>query len=382
MQYVASTFKANLQQPVKYVVGLLDRENSTLDLVEPLHHPAIMNFQVYRGDDKKREEEGEEEREDSLSSRRNLLKQFGSSKIRKIIRNRELTQVKDSSYLFLEDQEKVVEWARAKAAESISQGQSEEQQLGLMTAARRGMLPSHDVKASTPKKAYPLDTFVKESSWQALKRDSALIGEVLRGNLDGCSQYVQAAFASLNSAAPEDLDDSLYNTLGKADVTKALCLYEVLKWLHTSFGRSIKTEGSEVDALATKLDLPVDFVQHVVLKFFKNTDGSGRKKAFWECSKPDRMSLKIHLLLLLLMIEKYSLSSKKAAEELGIPTTEVKSLCKELGCDIKSDKVELLLKRRSGKQPEDEDSSDEDDAAPHTLESKLPQMKLKRARAR
>ena len=82
------------------------------------------------------------------------------------------------------------------------------------------------------------------------------------------------------------------------------------------------------------------------------------------------------------MIEKYSLSSKKAAEELGIPTTEVKSLCKELGCDIKSDKVELLLKRRSGKQPEDEDSSDEDDAAPHTLESKLPQMKLKRARAR
>ena len=352
--------------PAKYVVGLLDRKKKTLSLVEPTHHASVMQLKVYRPpqgkgkNGEKKEGEEEEEAEDYMSQRRNLLKQFGSSKIKKLISKRERTAVKDSSNLFSMDQDEMIQWAKRKGAENIERGQSEQEQVLQMTSVRRSLLPPHHLGAQTPEEAYPLDEFVNQECWQCLK-DVEAVAEMLRGEMTNCCPYLQRQYADTfpNGNLDGEVD-------AKSKVVKAMCVYEVLKWVYVNYRRDIKCEGPGIEPLATALSLPSVFVQKVVAKFFKEQNNIG-KNVRWECSKQDRISLQIHLLLLMLIIEKYSSSSKAMAEELDIPEQEVKTLARQLGCDVAFDKVNLL-RSRTKKRP--------------ALESKLPEIKLKKIRTR
>jgi hypothetical protein len=176
------------------------------------------------------------------------------------------------------------------------------------------------------------------------------VKEILSGNVTNCCPYLQTQYA----------------LVGGSSVIKAMCVYEVLKWVYVNYKRDIKCDEQGIEALAAVLTLPSVFVRKVVAKFYKAQSNVG-KKARWECSKQDRISLQIHLLLLMLMIEKYTGSVKAMAEELDIPAAEVKTLARQLGCDGAFDKV-TLLRSKSKKRP--------------SLESRLPEIKLKKIRTR
>ncbi|QDZ21153.1 RNA polymerase I associated factor [Chloropicon primus] len=368
LQYVGSSLDSSLGRPVRYLVGYLDKKTSTLEFVKPLHHATVAHMRVYRGKDdvlnKGTEGESNASKMDysALESRRNLLKEFGSNKIKRVIAKRERTQLKDASSLFLEDQDTVLDWARKKADSSMRKGMNEKEQLAHLTESRRSVLPFYNLKATTASEAYPLGKFVSAAAWQALK-STQYYRDVSEG-AETCDVYVLNRHSRLNAEGSSE----------RESVLKALCLYAVLKWLHTSHSRSIRCRlGQGVGALAQQLELPQEFVQEMVLKFFKEGSQGDSKFSSWECSKEGRISLKLHLILLLLILEDFDVGAPTLAEEIGVPAQEVKSLAKELGCDLSGDKVKLLKRKRT---------SESGGATIVDLESKLPRIQIKRARAR
>jgi len=367
VEYVSSSLDANLGRPVKYVVGFLDRETRTLELMAPTHHASVAHFRVWRGKDDPLVMKGREETSsaasgdyDALESRRNLLKEFGSKKIKRLIAKRERTQIKDSDSLFLEDQGSVLRWATQMAEASAAKGQSEEDQLARATEARRRVLPNHDLRATTARQAYPLAGMLSSRAWESL-RASQYYRDVEEGS-ESCDEYVIDRLAALKGGGAGEMS--------KEETNRALCLYAVLKWLHKTHRRAIRCKkGEGVGALASLLDLPQDLVSDLVLKFFKSS-GPG----VWECSKSSRISLKLHLAVLLLMLEGYSVKTAALAEELGVDAQEAKTLARELGCAVSGDSARLMKRKRAA------ESGDATVAA--DLESRLPKVGLKKARAR
>ena len=79
--------------------------------------------------------------------------------------------------------------------------------------------------------------------------------------------------------------------------------------------------------------------------------------------------MQLYLILLLLMLESYEVKTSLVCEELDMQAQEVKTLAKELGCDLSGDKVQLMRRKK-------------DAAASTTLEDKLPRSNIKRPRTR
>lgn len=379
LQLVGSSLGANLQRPARYVVGLLDRREGTLEVVKPLHHAAVAHLRVWRGAGADGEGEGTAEGYSDLDSRRTLLKEFGSNKIRRLISKREQRNLDEA---FVDNQDAMFKYAKERADAAKEKGLDEASQIASMEQARRALLPPHDLGATTALWAYPLGDFVSAEAWQSLKNTQYY--RDIRAGGEGCGDFVRKRFERSVSE-----EASAKDVLTKDEVSKALCLYAVLKWLYTAHPRGIRCKGgADARALAAELDLPERFVGDAVVRFFSAVPSEGDRDAErfgevsrWECSKANRISLQFHLMVLILMLENFEPKCAVLAAELDIPVPKAKELAKDLGCTLGKENRACLLKgkRKAAAAGEDSDEEDEDEA---DLAAALPKSRLKRVRGR
>mmetsp|Transcript_3546 Transcript_3546/g.22284 ORF Transcript_3546/g.22284 Transcript_3546/m.22284 type:complete len:458 (-) Transcript_3546:3043-4416(-) len=242
----------------------------------------------------------------------------------------------------------------------------------------RKTLPCHVEEATDPKRAYPIDRVLPaallpaieemaESLLQAARNPSensnakemhedGWDGSVLDGQ--GWPNYLKKhADAWLAQAKTEEEEIVLRRVLG---------YLTMLLVFHAAGG-----QAKNAKHLAEKLNFTTEAAGHLLSRFMEETRQQGGGTAYQK-SRNSTLSLQYHILLLLLVLHKYTMDPKDVPGLLRLSMKEVLQRCRELGADYristtKGEKhyvVRLLPNNSDGE----------------TLKSKFPALKIGRGR--
>lgn len=189
------------------------------------------------------------------------------------------------------------------------------------------LLPPHDLKATNPHEAYPLESLVPNYLYSFLELDVITRVKDAAGDSTACD--------ALLADYPRFIVNRIYNLNRATNVTEMAKLLIIMSYFFQF--RSYKNNNFNDKSLAIALPtLPKQFARFFTDNYTEAVSVNGRTTR--TKSQPMKMKLDVAIACLALHVDDFKTSPHILGQDLSLGSDRILDLFKSLGCKIRSSK--------------------------------------------